>query len=120
MNTTIQRHPLLGLAAIVVGSVVLASANPALAERKSALDGQPAVRHRLLLVKSRFEVAHKTHVWDELLDSYVTWQKTHAAEDSQAAMMMPAYTTGWKIRKGLAESDLASVSIEQPEHVCRT
>ncbi len=30
--------------------------------------------------QSRFEVAHKTHIWDELLDSYVTWQKTHAAE----------------------------------------
>ena len=30
--------------------------------------------------QGRFEVAHKTHVWDELLDSYVAWQKTHAVE----------------------------------------
>jgi len=28
----------------------------------------------------RFEDAHKTHVWDELLDSYVDWQKSHAIE----------------------------------------
>lgn len=48
-----------------------------------------------------------------VLDAEMEVQKTHAAEDSQAAMMMPAYTTGWKIRKGLAESDLASVSIEE-------
>ena len=30
--------------------------------------------------QSRFEVAHKTHVWDELLESYVSWQATHAVE----------------------------------------
>ena len=30
--------------------------------------------------QSRFESAHKTHVWDELLESYVDWQKTHALE----------------------------------------
>ena len=28
----------------------------------------------------RFEDAHKTHTWDDLLDSYVEWQKTHAIE----------------------------------------
>jgi hypothetical protein len=30
--------------------------------------------------QDRFEVAHKTHVWDELLESYVSWQKTHAID----------------------------------------
>ncbi len=30
--------------------------------------------------QDRFEAAHKTHAWDELLDSYVAWQRTHAAE----------------------------------------
>jgi hypothetical protein len=30
--------------------------------------------------QDRFESAHKTHVWDELLESYVAWQKTHAIE----------------------------------------
>ena len=30
--------------------------------------------------QSRFEDAHKTHTWDELLDSYVEWQKTHATD----------------------------------------
>lgn len=30
--------------------------------------------------QSRFEREHKTHVWDELLESYVSWQKTHAVE----------------------------------------
>lgn len=28
----------------------------------------------------RFEDAHKAHTWDELLDSYVAWQKSHAVE----------------------------------------
>lgn len=41
-------------------------------------DGE--VYHLSRDAQSRFEVAHKTHVWDELLDSYVTWQKTHAGE----------------------------------------
>jgi hypothetical protein len=30
--------------------------------------------------QSRFEVSYRGHVWDELLDSYVSWQKTHAIE----------------------------------------
>jgi hypothetical protein len=30
--------------------------------------------------QSRFEASYKTHAWDELLESYVEWQKTHAAE----------------------------------------
>jgi hypothetical protein len=30
--------------------------------------------------QSRFEASHKTHVWDELLESYVAWQRTHAVE----------------------------------------
>lgn len=30
--------------------------------------------------QERFEDAHKTHTWDDLLDSYVEWQKTHAIE----------------------------------------
>ncbi|HSQ61029.1 MAG TPA: hypothetical protein VLT84_11490 [Acidobacteriota bacterium] len=31
-------------------------------------------------LQSRFEASHKTHVWDELLESYVAWQRTHALE----------------------------------------
>lgn len=45
--------------AFVRGALALAlllPALPAVAERKSPLDGQPAVRHRLLLVKKRFEL----------------------------------------------------------------
>ncbi len=48
-----------------------------------------------------------------VLDAEMEVEKTRAADDQQAAMMMPAYTTGWKIRKGLAESDLALVSVEE-------
>src|SRR5688572_7765148 len=48
-----------------------------------------------------------------VLDAEMEVEKTRAADDPQATMMMPAYTTGWKIRKGLAESELASVSIEE-------
>ena len=30
--------------------------------------------------QARFESEHRTHVWDELLESYVDWQRTHARE----------------------------------------
>ncbi len=30
--------------------------------------------------QERFEASHKSHAWDELLESYVTWQKTHALD----------------------------------------
>ena len=43
-------------AALLSLSFLLVGAEPAVAERKSPLDGQPAVRHRLLLVKHRFEL----------------------------------------------------------------
>jgi outer membrane beta-barrel protein len=50
-----KRHPkqllLIGLAGLM-----LLPATEAFAERKSPLEGQPAVRNRLLLVKNRFEV----------------------------------------------------------------
>ena len=39
--------------------------------------------------------------------------ETRAAEDAQAAMLMNAYATGWKVRRGLAESDLATVAVEE-------
>jgi outer membrane beta-barrel protein len=47
------------LGAVLAGAVLLAALAPtARAERKrNQLDGQPAVRHRLLLVKKRFEIA---------------------------------------------------------------
>jgi len=48
-----------------------------------------------------------------VLDAEMEVEKIRAAEDSQAAMMMPAYTTGWKIRRSLADTDLAQVSIEE-------
>jgi outer membrane beta-barrel protein len=45
-------------AALLAGFLLMAaSPRPARAERKSPLAGQPAVRHRLLLVKHRFEVS---------------------------------------------------------------
>jgi outer membrane beta-barrel protein len=40
----------------VLGAGLAVGPEVALADRESALDGQPAVRHRLLLVKGRFEV----------------------------------------------------------------
>lgn len=30
--------------------------------------------------QTRFESEHRTHVWNELLESYVDWQRTHAQE----------------------------------------
>jgi outer membrane beta-barrel protein len=52
-----HRTSLFGLAA-VLAAAVLATPGQARAERKrNALDGKPAVRHRLLLVKNRFEIA---------------------------------------------------------------
>lgn len=48
-----------------------------------------------------------------VLDAEMEVEKIRAAEDSQAVMMMPAYTTGWKIRRSLADTDLAQVSIEE-------
>ncbi|RMH42823.1 MAG: outer membrane beta-barrel domain-containing protein [Deltaproteobacteria bacterium] len=45
------------LCAIAVSAAVAAVPADALADRKSPLDGQPAVRHRILLVKQRFEVS---------------------------------------------------------------
>jgi outer membrane beta-barrel protein len=46
----------LGTVLVAVGLVSAVPA-PAAAERRNPLDGQPAVRHRVLLVKQRFEVA---------------------------------------------------------------
>ena len=46
------------IALLGLGAALLAAA-PGTAEaqrRKSSLEGQPAVRHRLLLVKNRFEI----------------------------------------------------------------
>lgn len=48
-----------------------------------------------------------------VLDAEMEVEKTRAVGDAQASMMMPAYTTGWKIRRSLAETDLAQVSIEE-------
>ena len=48
-----------------------------------------------------------------VLDAEMEVEKCRAAEDHQASMMMPAYTTGWKIRRGIAETDLAQVAIEE-------
>jgi len=48
-----------------------------------------------------------------VLDAEMEVEKARSSEDAQAALMMPAYTTGWKIRRGLAESDLAVVSVEE-------
>ncbi|MGE5174785.1 MAG: hypothetical protein ACM3JJ_00305 [Hyphomicrobiales bacterium] len=39
--------------------------------------------------QSRYEAAHRTHTWDELLDAYVDWQKSHAA-DARRRMMRAA------------------------------
>jgi outer membrane beta-barrel protein len=46
----------LAIAALALLSLPLLPSTPAHAQRKSALEGQPAVRHRLLLVKRRFEL----------------------------------------------------------------
>ena len=46
----------LAIAALALLALPALPAAPAHAERKSALEGQPAVRHRLLLVKRRFEL----------------------------------------------------------------
>lgn len=56
MHRSIRRPLLPILAAAIVGAIALPSA-PAEAQRKSPLEGQPAVRHRLLLVKKRFEAS---------------------------------------------------------------
>jgi hypothetical protein len=41
-------------------------------------DGE--VYHLSREAQNRFEVSHKTHVWDALLESYAAWQKTHAID----------------------------------------
>lgn len=46
----------LSLGALLVAAVAFVAPSDAHAERKGALDGVPAVRHRLLLVKKRFEL----------------------------------------------------------------
>ena len=51
------RRPVTAITAALIALTVMVAPNEARAERKSALDGQPAVRHRLLLVKKRFETA---------------------------------------------------------------
>ena len=48
-----------------------------------------------------------------VLDAEMEVEKARAAEDAQAAMLMNAYATGWKVRRGLAESDLATVAVEE-------
>jgi outer membrane beta-barrel protein len=56
--TNIYRHSLLGLVlAAALAVPTIATTSIAQADRVSPLEGQPAVRHRLLLVKGRFEVA---------------------------------------------------------------
>lgn len=49
-------HRLASATAALLLLLALLPAGQAQAERKNALDGQPAVRHRLLLVKHRFEL----------------------------------------------------------------
>jgi outer membrane beta-barrel protein len=53
----VRHKQLKGLIGFAIIGVFLAPSAPAVAERKSPLDGQPAVRHRLLLVKKRLEIA---------------------------------------------------------------
>jgi len=48
-----------------------------------------------------------------VLDAEFEVERDRAVDDPQAAMMMPAYTTAWKIRRSLAESELATVAIEE-------
>jgi outer membrane beta-barrel protein len=52
-----QPNQLVRISAALAGAAILATAAPAAAERKNPLDGQPAVRHRLLLVKHRLELS---------------------------------------------------------------
>lgn len=51
-----KRFCTLGLGALLLAAFALIAPADAHAERKGVLDGVPAVRHRLLLVKKRFEV----------------------------------------------------------------
>jgi flagellar export protein FliJ len=48
-----------------------------------------------------------------VLDAEMEVERTRAGEDSQAALLMPAYTTGWKIRRAIADGDLAQAAIEE-------
>lgn len=51
-----KRLVMLGLLSLVAAIVAAAPGEAAAQRRKSSLEGQPAVRHRLLLVKNRFEI----------------------------------------------------------------
>jgi outer membrane beta-barrel protein len=51
------RKHIIALSAALAAALLGGTAAPARAERKSLLKDQPAVRHRMLLVKNRFEVA---------------------------------------------------------------
>lgn len=48
-----------------------------------------------------------------VLDAEMEVERERARVDASANMMMPAYTTGWKLRRSIAESELASVAVEE-------
>ncbi len=54
----LMKNPIatLALGTLILASSALVAPSDVQAERKGALDGVPAVRHRLLLVKKRFEI----------------------------------------------------------------
>ena len=48
-----------------------------------------------------------------VLDAEVEVERERAASDAQAAMLMPAYLSAWKARRGQAESELDTIAIEE-------
>lgn len=60
MTTTAKRYSAITACALLMGAALASSPSTAQAERKGMLDDVPAVRHRLLMVKKRFELSLTT------------------------------------------------------------
>jgi len=61
------------------------------------------------IVARRAQIAMRLAV----LEAEMEVEKTRAADDPQAAMLMPAYVEAWKIRRNATESELAAVAAEE-------
>ncbi|MBL4634362.1 MAG: outer membrane beta-barrel domain-containing protein [Kofleriaceae bacterium] len=60
MTCIAKRYPAIAIGALLIGAALISSPSVANAERKGILDEVPAVRHRLLMVKNRFELSLAT------------------------------------------------------------
>ncbi|CAN5253467.1 flagella biosynthesis chaperone FliJ [soil metagenome] len=48
-----------------------------------------------------------------VLDAEIAVERERARADAHASMLLGAYVTGWKMRKGVAEADLTTLDAEE-------